>query len=215
MVFKNRNEAGVALAKALLNFKELNPLVFGLPRGGVPVAAEVAKGLQVPLDVIVVRKLGVPWQPELAFGAIGESDVIYLNKKIIDDLKIDRQSQKQVIDREKITVRERQLKFRGNNLSPDLIDRVSIIVDDGIATGATIKAACKVARKLGAAEIVVATPVATKESIQELKQFADQSIVLTTPEYFYAVGQWYEDFAPVPDEEVQRILQESKKVHAS
>ena len=214
MNFKNRNVAGIALANALVSFKESNPLVFGLPRGGVPVAYEVAKVLKVPVDVIVVRKLGVPWQPELAFGAIGESDVTYLNTNLINELGLDRESQKQVIEREKKNVHERLLKFRGHSQSPDLTSRLAIIVDDGIATGATVKAACKVARKLGATEIVVATPVATRESIQELKQFADQCVALTTPEHFYAVGQWYEDFRSVSDDEVARILRESNKVHA-
>ena len=194
------------MAQVLTPLASRELIILGLPRGGVPVAYEVAKALSKPLDVIIVRKLGVPWQPELAFGALGEGDVVYLNQSVIDDLAISKAEQDEVIRQEQEEIRARQTRFRGDQAPFDLKGKSAVIVDDGIATGATAQAACKVVSNMGAKEIIIAAPVATKESIRMLKEVATKCIVIDTPENFHAVGQWYEDFPTVTDTEVLSFL---------
>ena len=179
-------------------------VVLGLPRGGVPVAAEVARALQAPLDVIVVRKLGVPWQPELAMGAIGEGGCLVLNDDIAQLVKhadLDR-----VVTAERAELRRRVRMWRGDRDPQPLTGKTVVIVDDGVATGATAAAACAVARRSGAARVVLATPVAPPEVARQLLAQADEVVALLQPATFRAVGQWYADFTPTPDEVVTRLL---------
>lgn len=211
MIFKDRVDAGKQLTELLRPLKAKNPVVLGLPRGGVPVAYEVAKALKLPIDVIIVRKLGVPSQPELAFGAIGENHTKYVNQDIIAELGVSQQIQMTVEAHESEEIRKRASRFRQNRKPIDIQNRTVIIVDDGIATGATIFVACLVAKGRGAREIIAAAPVATRESLKKLSTIADKCLVLDTPENFFAVGQWYEDFSTTTDEEVVRIMQEAPK----
>lgn len=206
MVFANRIEAGKLLAQSLLSIKEKDPIILGLPRGGVPVAYEVAHALNKPLDVIIVRKLGVPWQNELAFGAIGEGDQIFLNQHIIKTLEINQETQDHIISREREEIKNRQIRFRGDRKPIDIKGRCVVIVDDGIATGATVEVACKVAKARGASEIIVAAPVAAQRTVKKLANVSDKIIVLDSPENFESVGEWYEDFSPTLDEDVIQIL---------
>lgn len=209
MIFKDRVDAGEQLARLLRPLKHKDPIVLGLPRGGVPVAHQVAQKLNLPMDVIIVRKLGVPSQPELAFGAVGEDGAIFLNEAIIRELAISKQVQAGVETRERQEISKRALRFRGSHKPIDIKNRTVIIVDDGIATGATVQVACRVARARGANEVIVAAPVAARDSIRNLESIADSCMVLDVPENFSAVGQWYEDFSTTTDEDVIKIMQDS------
>lgn len=210
MIFKNRIEAGKQLAELLEPLVENDAVILGLPRGGVPVAYEVAKALKKPLDVIIVRKLGVPWQPELAFGAMGEENEIYLNDSIIQEVGISKEVQAEIEAREREEIKNRQMRFRGERKPLNIMDKCVIIVDDGIATGATIQVAIKVAKKRGAHEVIVAAPVAARESMRQVSSQVSKCLVLDIPDHFYAVGEWYEDFSTVTDEEVANILKMSR-----
>ena len=215
MIFKNRTEAGKQLAKSLTPIKDQDLVILGLPRGGVPVAYEVAKRMKKPLDVLIVRKLGVPWQPELAFGAIGEGEVLYLNDSVIKDLAISKKDQEEVIAVQRSEILKRQIRFRGEGGPLDIKEKVAVIVDDGIATGATAMAACEVAARLGASQVIIAAPVATQESIAKLSEVTTANYILETPSDFYAVGQWYEDFSTVTDEEVISILDRYRREYGN
>ena len=215
MIFKNRIEAGKQLAEFLTPIKDQDLVILGLPRGGVPVAYEVAKRLKKPLDVLIVRKLGVPWQPELAFGAIGEGEVLYLNDLVINDLAIAKKDQEEVIAEQKSEILKRQIRFRGERGPLDIKAKLAVIVDDGIATGATAMAACKVAATLGASQVIIAAPVATQESVAKLIEVTTANYILETPSDFYAVGQWYEDFSTVTDEEVINILDRYRREYGN
>lgn len=206
MIFHDRTVAGQMLAQRLSYLKEQNVVVLGLPRGGVPVAYQVAQELNAPLDVIVVRKLGVPFQPELAMGAIGEGGVVIRNENVIRMANIAEADFNQAKARESEEVESRAKRFRESRSPVSLKSRVALIVDDGIATGSTAKAACDVARALGAAEVILAVPVGSAAAISALSSKADEVICLDTPANFFAVGQWYEDFSPVGDEDVIEIL---------
>lgn len=206
-MFTNREEAGRHLASHLEHLRTEDVVVLGLPRGGVPVAHEVARALDAPLDVIVVRKLGVPYQPELAMGAIGEDGVRILDQVIMSQAGVDEAALDEVEARERAELDRRAGLFRGGRPSVDLAGRVAVIVDDGIATGSTIRAATEVARALGAARVVVAAPVAPREMKERLRAHADEVVIAETPEPFYAIGQFYDDFAPTPDREVVDLLQ--------
>jgi putative phosphoribosyl transferase len=207
MAFKNREDAGRRLAQRLAPFRADDVVVLGLPRGGVPVAYEVALALDAPLDVIIVRKLGVPVQPELGMGALGEDGVRVLNREILDLAGIEERDLDAVERRERAEVERRSLQFRGGRARVPLDDRVVVIIDDGIATGSTARAACAVARAHGARRVVLATPVAPPAAVQELRGSADEVVVLETPEQFFAIGQWYDDFTQTPDREVTDLLE--------
>lgn len=209
MIFKDRVDAGEQLARLLRPLKQKDPIVLGLPRGGVPVAYQVAHKLNLPLDVIIVRKLGVPSQPELAFGAVGEDGAIFLNEHIIKELAISKDIQLRIESRERQEISKRAERFRRNQKPLDIKGRAVIIVDDGIATGATMQVACLVAKARGASEVIVAAPVAARDSVKKLQSVTDSCIVLSFPENFSAVGQWYEDFTTTTDDDVIRILQKS------
>jgi putative phosphoribosyl transferase len=205
-MFRNRVEAGRQLAEHLLHLKDQDVVVLGLPRGGVPVAHQVALALDAPLDVIVVRKLGVPYQPELAMGAIGEEGVRIIDPHIVSMAGVSAEELAEVERVERAELDRRARLFRGGHPREPLQGRVAVIVDDGIATGSTARAAAQVARELGAARVVVASPVAPGEVRARLGGDADEVIVVETPEPFYAIGQFYLDFSQTADEEVTAIL---------
>jgi predicted phosphoribosyltransferase len=207
MAFKNREDAGRRLAKRLAAWHDEDVVVLGLPRGGVPVAYEVALALDAPLDVIIVRKLGVPVQPELGMGALGEDGVRVLNADVIELARIGEHELEAVERRERAEVARRSQQFRGDRPRIPLDGRVVVIIDDGIATGSTARAACAVARAHGASRVVLATPVAPPAAVQELRSAADEVVVLETPEHFFAIGQWYDDFTQTPDREVTDLLE--------
>lgn len=204
-VFADRVDAGRQLATRLERFRGQDAVVLGLPRGGVPVAAQVATALDLPLDVIVVRKLGVPFQPELAMGAIGEDDVRLLNHEIIVRAGVTHVELEGVERRERATLRDRVTRFRRGRARIDLRGRVAIVVDDGIATGASARVACQVARHLGARRVVLAVPVAAADTVPELVE-ADEVVFVEAPGAFHAVGAHYADFSPTSDDEVAVLL---------
>jgi predicted phosphoribosyltransferase len=203
-LFKDRRDAGRTLAAELGRFEgRSDVVVLALPRGGVPVAAEVADALGAPLDVFVVRKLGVPGQEELAFGALASGDVTVFNEGVVRALRMPDELRDMVIAREKRELDRREQLYRGGRPPLDVKDKVAIVVDDGLATGASMAAAVNALDRLGPARVVVAVPVAAAESCAELEQRTGaQCICAATPEPFYGVGMWYEDFAQVSDDEV-------------
>jgi putative phosphoribosyl transferase len=206
MFFNDRLDAGRRLATRLAHLRGESVVVLGLPRGGVPVAAEVARALDAPLDVIVVRKLGVPFQPELGMGAIGEDGVRIVNDEIVAMARISEPQLAAVEARERAELERRAQRFRGDRDRTALEGRIAVIVDDGIATGSTARAACQVARAQGAARIVLAVPVAPRGWEARIGGDADECIALDTPEPFWAIGQFYADFSQTSDDEVVECL---------
>lgn len=181
-------------------------VVLGLPRGGVPVAYEVANALAAPLDVFVVRKLGVPGHEELAMGAIASGGVIVFNEDVVAAVGIDREQIEAVARRELETLTRQEVSFRGDRPPVEVRDRIAIVVDDGLATGATMRAAVQALQDLAAKVIVVAVPTAPRETCEALRREVDEVVCATTPDSFTAVGMWYRDFAPVSDDEVRKLL---------
>jgi putative phosphoribosyl transferase len=181
-------------------------VVVGLPRGGVPVAYEVATDLGAPLDVILVRKLGVPGQPELAMGAIGERGARVVNQRVVDTAGITSEQFAAVEAREGLELERRARQLRGARARVPLAGRTALIVDDGIATGATARAACEVARAQGAALVVLAAPVAPPSTIRAMRPAADEVVVVDAPEHFFAIGEFYSDFSATTDETVLALL---------
>ncbi len=206
MRFMDRTDAGQALARSLDHLRGTDLVVLGLPRGGVPVAYEVARALQAPLDVIVVRKLGVPYQPELAMGAIGEGGIRVSNDEVIRRGGITAQEIAAVEQRERADLVQQAKRFRAGRSLVAVAGRTAVIVDDGIATGSTAAAACQVARQMGATRVVLAVPVGAPESIRLLENVCDEVVCLHAPEYFMAVGTFYDDFRHVSDNEVTDLL---------
>lgn len=206
MLFTHRAEAGERLAEALRHLKGEDPVVLGLPRGGVPVAYRVARALGAPLDVVVVRKLGVPHHRELGFGAIGEGGVRVVSEDIVRGSRLDPQDIEAVEHAEAAELARQVARFRGDRPRVPLDGRTVIVVDDGIATGATAAAACEVVRAQGAARVVLAVPVAPPDAVARLGSAADEVVCLATPHAFRAVGEWYQDFSQTPDEEVVFLL---------
>ena len=205
-MFRDRRDAGRQLAQSLRRYRGPDTLVLGLPRGGVPVAAEVAAALNAPLDVIVVRKLGVPYQPELAMGAVGEGGVTVVNDEVVRHLHMSEAELSTVAARERDVVAVRALRFRPDRPALSLEDKVAVIVDDGIATGSTAHAACGVARAAGAALVVLAVPVAPADCHPEHWPEVDEFVCLQRPGQFWAVGQFYDDFGQTTDDEVVALL---------
>jgi putative phosphoribosyl transferase len=208
MAFADRSEAGRRLAASLAEFADQEVVVLGLPRGGVVVAAEVADALGAPLDVIVVRKLGFPSQPELAMGAIGEGGAKVINAEGARLAREDPEGASEVERFEGEELARRAQCFRGERVRVPIEGKTVIVVDDGIATGATIRVACEVARAQGAARIVAAAPIAPSSVVVDLATVADQVVCPHTPRHFHAIGQWYDDFSPTPDEQVVEILRQ-------
>jgi putative phosphoribosyl transferase len=205
--FLNRAEAGRLLAEKLEKYAGRDEvIVLGLPRGGVPVAYEVAKRLGVPLDVFIVRKLGVPGFEELAAGAIASGGVRVLNQDVMRALPNADETIESITARETAELERREQSYRDGRLAPELRNRVVILVDDGLATGATMRAAVKALRQRGVAKIVVAVPVGPPDTCREFEDEADETICASTPEFFQAVGQYYEDFSQTSDEEVRELL---------
>lgn len=201
MPFVNRVDAGRRLADRLGSGRG-DVVVLALPKGGVPVAAEVARALDAPLDVILVRKLGVPAQPELAMGAIGEGGIQIANEDVIRAARITNDQWNAVVDREAAELERRAQRYRGDRQPIPLAGRIAVLIDDGIATGATATAACQVARARGAARLVLAVPVASPRALEALRSAVDEIVCLETPAAFRAVGEWYEDFSQTTDDEV-------------
>ena len=206
MLFTDRAEAGRLLAEALRPLAAERPVVLGLPRGGVPVAFEVAQELGAPLDVIVVRKLGVPYHPELGFGAIGEDGVRVISEEIVRHAGVTEQDLATVERAEQAELVRRARAFRADRPRVPLAGRTVILVDDGIATGATAEAACAVVRAQGAGRVVLAVPVAPPSAVDRLRTRADDVVCLSAPALFSAVGEWYRDFSQTPDEDVVALL---------
>lgn len=208
--FGDRSEAGRALAAALADYSGRGDvLVCGLPRGGVPVAAEVARRLAVELDVVVVRKLGVPGHEELAMGAVASGGVLVRNEWVIRRLGITDARLAEVVEHERREVAERERRFRGDRPARSFEGRTVIVVDDGIATGSTMQASIEALREAGASSVVVAVPVAPPQACAEMRELADEVVCLVTPERFQAVGLYYDDFRQTSDDEVRRLLAEA------
>src|SRR5213594_3195936 len=205
--FPNRTEAGRLLAGRLVKYAGRDDvIVLGLPRGGVPVAFEVAQRLGAPLDVFIVRKLGVPGFEELAAGAIASGGVRVLNEDVVRALPNAEETIESITARETAELERREQEYRDGRPAPELRDRIVILVDDGLATGATMRAAVKALRQSAAAKIVVAVPVGPPDTCREIEQEADETICATTPEFFQAVGQYYEDFSQTSDDDVRKLL---------
>jgi putative phosphoribosyl transferase len=208
--FQDRTEAGRQLAEKLEKYAgRADVIVLALPRGGVPVACEVAKQLHAPLDVFVVRKLGVPGFEELAAGAIAAGNVRVLNEDVVRALPHAEEVIESVTATETAELKRREHEYRDGRPAPTLADRIVILVDDGLATGATMRAAVKALRQSSAAKIVVAVPVGPPDTCRKLKQEADEIICLSTPQFFQAVGQYYEDFSQTSDHDVRELLRQA------
>jgi putative phosphoribosyl transferase len=212
--FANRRAAGVELAKYLSRYAGHKDLVvLGLPRGGVPVAFEVAASLLAPLDVLSVRKLGVPQREELAFGAIASGGVVVLNQAVLAGTRLSASAIEQVLAAERHELERREQLYRGDRSPPEVSGLTAIAVDDGLATGATMHAAIQALRKHGVAEVVVAVPIAARETYQEIGLIADAVVCPYTPEPFVAVGLWYRDFTATTDAEVGWLLEQARTPH--
>ncbi len=206
MPFLDRADAGRRLAGALTGARDTDAIVLGLPRGGIPVGYEIARALGSPLDVILVRKVGLPAQPELAMGAIGEDGVRLINTEAMQAEQVSEEEFAAVEQRERAELRRRAERYRLDRPRAVVAGRTAIVVDDGIATGSTARAACQVARAHGAARVILAVPVAPRGTVAALSRVADQVVCLESPEPFYAIGQWYQDFSQTSDAEVVRLL---------
>ena len=207
MLFQDRTDAGQQLAKKLLSYANRSDvLVLALPRGGVPIAFEVAKALNAPLDIFSVRKLGVPGQEELAMGAIASGGIRILNEGVVNYLHISNQTIDTVAAKELQELERREQAYRGSRPQVDVHNRTVILIDDGLATGSTMRAAVVALHKLQPSRIIVAVPVSSASTCEEFKDYVDEIVCATTPEPFYAVGLWYKDFSQTTDEEVHSLL---------
>jgi putative phosphoribosyl transferase len=206
-LFRNRKEAGEILAERLLRFSQFpGVLVLALPRGGVPVGAAIARRLGLPLDVLIVRKLGVPGNAELALGAISSGGIRVLNDRVIAEHAIPEATVDSVTARETEELQRRERVYRGNRLQFDVAHRTVILTDDGVATGATMLAAIQVLRREKAKRIIVAVPTIARSTFHEIRAVVDELEAIIVPEQFASVGEWYEDFSQVGDDEVRDLL---------
>jgi putative phosphoribosyl transferase len=207
MIFQDRSEAGKYLATQVEKFANRDDvLVLALPRGGVPVAYEVAKALHAPLDIYLVRKLGVPGHEELAMGAIATGGVRVLNDDAVKYLRIPKSVIDSVAETELQELERREREYRGNRPEPDVRGKTIILIDDGLATGSTMRAAAEALRQQQPARIVVAVPVSAPQTCDEYRMGVDEIVCAVTPEPFYGVGQWYIDFSQTTDDEVRELL---------
>lgn len=206
-MFRDRTEAGETLAERLHRYANRDDVVvLALPRGGVPVAFAVASAIGAPLDVFVVRKLGVPWHPELAMGAIASGGICVLNEEVIRALSISDDAIEEVAAEEARELERRDIAYRDGRPRPDIRGKIVILVDDGLATGSTMRAAVKAVRRLEPARVVVAVPVGAIDTVRALQSDADEVVCVETPEPFFGVGTWYDDFSQTTDEEVRDLL---------
>jgi len=208
MPFKDRIDAGRKLAKALAEYKDRKPVILALPRGGVPVAAEVAAALHAPLDLILVRKIGVPIQPELAMGAVvdGGAPIIVRNEDVLEAAGVEETEFKAICDRELVEIERRRRRYLGDRARADITARTAIVIDDGVATGATTRAALRATRMRHPAKLVLAVPVAPTDRLTALREDADDVVCLEDHEFFEAIGAYYGNFNQVADEEVIDLL---------
>jgi putative phosphoribosyl transferase len=213
--FRDRTEAGQLLAQKLATYAHRpDVLVLALPRGGVPVAFEVAWALDAPLDLFLVRKLGVPGREELAMGAIATGGVRVLNEEVVEALRIPEEVIAVTAAREQQELRRRERLYRDDRPGPEVRGRTIILIDDGLATGSTMRAAAAALRQQQPARLIVAVPTAAPEACAEFQAEVDEVICATTPDPFYAVGLWYEDFSQTTDEQVGNLLERAAKQHA-
>ncbi len=214
--FRDRMDAGRQLARALAGYTgRPDVLVLGLPRGGVPVAYEVARALGAELDVFLVRKLGLVGHEELAMGAIASGGIRVLNEQVTDALRVSDEVIDAVEERERRELERREREYRGDRPFPDVTGRTVILVDDGLATGATMRAAARAIEARDPARLVVAAPVAAPETCEALREQVDEVVCVLTPEGFHAVGLWYDDFRPTSDEEVRACLDRGERLNSS
>lgn len=205
-MFADRRDAGRRLADRLARYSQDTPVIVGLPRGGVVVAAEVAERLGAPLDMIVVRKIGCPWQPELGLGAIAEGDIVVRNDALIREAQVTPEALDEVTAREQRELARRVVRYRQDRARYPLQGRAVILVDDGLATGYTARAAIESIRKFGARRVILAVPVASASTATSMRGVADEVVVLETPRWFSAIGEWYRDFAQTSDEDVISLI---------
>lgn len=210
MLFEDREDAGRRLAERLRHYADENPVVFALPRGGVPVGFEVSRSLNAPLEVIVARKLGAPGQPEFGIGAVALGSVRVLNERAVQALGIPDDYLDRIAEKETAEAERRLRLFRGDLPYPDLSGRTAILVDDGLATGVTARAALFALRRMEPARLVLAVPVCAPQTLDLLRSETDDLVCLLTPADLEAVGLWYRNFTQVTDEEVIRLLEESR-----
>jgi predicted phosphoribosyltransferase len=214
--YQDRRHAGRVLAAALQKYAgRRDVVVLAIPRGGVPVAYEIATRLGVPLDVFVVRKLGLPGHEELAMGAIASGGVLVLNRSVVEQLAISEATLQRVIAKEQAELERRERMYRQDRPPLDVTGKICILVDDGLATGSTMRAAIAALRQRGAHEIVVAVPIAAPSTCEELESVADEVVCAATPEPFHAVGLWYADFEQTTDDEVRELLEAAARQQAS
>lgn len=212
-ILKDRVEAGKRLASAVKSVGK-DAIILGVPRGGVVVGFEVAQALCVPLDIIVTKKIGAPENPELAIGAVAEDGTYILDEDILRQIYVPKEYIAEEVERQKQEIQRRLIRYRGDVPYPTLKNREVVVIDDGVATGSTLKAALRLLRGKGAKTLVVAVPVGPPETIRELRKLADRVVVLFTPEPFYAIGQFYVDFSQTSDKEVIELLRRNREKQA-
>jgi putative phosphoribosyl transferase len=213
--FRDRTDAGRRLAAELTGYaNDPDVRVFALPRGGVPVAYEVAIALGAPLDVFIVRKLGLPWHEELAMGAIASGGITVLDRALVRRLGVSEEQIRRVTEAERQELERRERRYRGDRPLPDIAGRTVILVDDGLATGASMRAAVEAVKQEGPKRVVVAVPIAAPETCEAFRDEVDDTVCAVTPEPFHAVGLWYEDFSQTTDEEVHELLEDARTLTA-
>jgi putative phosphoribosyl transferase len=211
MRFRDREEAGRLLADRLREYIDEAPVVLALPRGGVAVGYEVARALDVPLEVMMVRKLGVPWHPELGMGALAEGGAVYLNQDVLASADLDAEELRAVVTQEALELERRVQRYRAGQPLPSLEGRTVVLVDDGLATGGTARAAVRALRGFGARRIILAVPVAASQTAEQLRQEVDALVCVEEPDNLWAIGSWYEDFHQMSDEEVLVLLDQARR----
>ena len=215
-IYEDRRDAGRILVPEIQRCTLQDPIVLGLPRGGIPVAYEIALAIDAPLDVLVVRKLGVPFQPELALGAIASGQVRVLNEQLLEDLpSIDESVIEGIVARETEELERREILYRGDRPYPELRDREVVVVDDGIATGATMRAAAEAVRSRDPAKLLIAVPTASAQALQLLADTVDEIICLDVPSPYFAVGNYYRHFGQTTDDEVRKLLHDAREARSA